>query len=106
MIVIVNYGMGNLHSVYTQCKRVGFEPIISSIPDEINNADKLILPGVGHFKKGMEKLNQLDLIDVLSEKVIQQETPIFGICLGMQLFSKKSKDQGTKTNRCVIMKKV
>ncbi len=92
MIVIINYGMGNLHSVYTQCKRVGFEPIISSNPDEINNADKLILPGVGHFKKGMENLNQLDLIDVLSEKVIQQETPIFGICLGMQLFSKKSKE--------------
>ena len=92
MIIIVNYGMGNLHSVHTQCKRVGFETIISSNPDEINNADKLILPGVGHFKKGMEKLNQLDLIDVLSEKVIQQETPILGICLGMQLFSNKSEE--------------
>ena len=60
MIVIVNYGMGNLHSVYTQCRRIGFEPIVSSDPADIKIADKLILPGVGHFAKGMEKLNQLN----------------------------------------------
>ena len=92
MIVIINYGMGNLHSVYTQCKRVGFELIISSKQSDIENADKLILPGVGHFSKGMEKLKELNLIEVLSKKVIQQETPILGICLGMQLLSKKSEE--------------
>ncbi len=91
-IVIVNYGMGNLHSVYTQCKRIGYEPIISSDPADIKIADKLILPGVGQFAKGMEKLNQLNLIDVLSEKVFQQNIPILGICLGMQLLSKKSEE--------------
>ena len=92
MIVIVNYGMGNLHSVYTQCKRIGFEPIISSDPTHINNADKLILPGVGHFSKGMEKFYDLNLVDVLCERVLQQNIPILGICLGMQLLSKKSEE--------------
>ena len=61
--------MGNLHSVYVQCKRVGFEPLISSKPSDIENADKLILPGVGHFSKGMEKLKELNLIEVLSENM-------------------------------------
>ena len=92
MIVIVNYGMGNLHSVYTQCKRIGFEPIISSDPTHINNADKLILPGVGHFSKAMEQFHDLNLVDVLCERVLQQNIPILGICLGMQLLSKKSEE--------------
>lgn len=91
-IVIVNYGMGNLHSVYTQCKRIGYLPIVSSDPSDIEIADKIILPGVGQFAKGMEKLIQLNLIDVLSEKVFQYNIPILGICLGMQLLSKKSEE--------------
>ena len=55
MVVIINYGMGNIHSVYNQCRRLGYTPEISSKPEIINKADKLILPGVGHFKKEWRK---------------------------------------------------
>jgi len=96
MVVIINYGMGNLHSVYTQCKRIGFKTLISSKKSEIIKADKLILPGVGHFSKGMEKLIELDLIEVLSKKVLRGQTPILGICLGMQLFGNKSEEGNAK----------
>ena len=93
MIVIVDYGLGNLHSVEKAFKRVGSEVIISNKIDEIDSASKLVLPGVGHFKKGMEKLNNLNLLEVLELKVIKQKIPILGICLGMQLMTSRS-DEG------------
>lgn len=93
MIVIVDYGLGNLHSVEKAFKRVGSKAIISNKIDEIDSASKLVLPGVGHFKKGMEKLNNLNLLEVLDLKVIKQKIPILGICLGMQLMTSRS-DEG------------
>tara|TARA_Y100001980_G_C14545964_1_gene325784 strand:+ start:848 stop:1462 length:615 start_codon:yes stop_codon:yes gene_type:complete len=96
MVVIINYGMGNIHSVYNQCRRLGYTPEISSKPEIINKADKLILPGVGHFKKGMEKIYSYNLIDSLNEKVLKQKTPILGICLGMHLFCDESEEGDLK----------
>lgn len=95
-IVIINYGMGNLRSVYNKCKRIGYKTIISNKKDDILNADKLILPGVGHFANGMKKLQELELIDVLNVKVLSQKTPVLGICLGMQLFCKFSEEGNIK----------
>jgi len=92
MIVIVDYGMGNLHSVWKALKRIGFESKVSSNPADVLNAEKIILPGVGHFKSGMEHLRNLNLIDSLTQKVIVEKTPILGICLGMQLFTKHSEE--------------
>lgn len=92
MIVIIDYNMGNLRSVHNKFKRMGVECIISSDKEIINNADKLILPGVGHFKYGMQSLSELDLIDVLNKKVIEEKTPILGICLGTQLFARHSEE--------------
>lgn len=86
-IVIIDYGMGNLRSVLNKFRRMGYASEITSDPDVINKADKLILPGVGHFAKGMRNLKDKHLIEVLNHKVLVEKTPIFGICLGMQLFS-------------------
>ncbi|MEI7475328.1 MAG: imidazole glycerol phosphate synthase subunit HisH [bacterium] len=92
MIVIIDYGMGNLRSVYKAFKRLNIEATVSSATNDIKNAQKLILPGVGHFKNGMENLNKLGLIELLHTKVIEEKTPILGICLGMQLFTNHSQE--------------
>jgi glutamine amidotransferase len=92
MIVIIDYGMGNLRSVLKTCMRLGIEATISSDPHEILVADKLILPGVGHFKQGMNNLRATGIQGILNQKVIAQKTPILGICLGFQLFSNHSEE--------------
>lgn len=91
-IVIVDYGMGNLVSVRKAFKRVGYEVLISSNASDILKADKLVLPGVGHFKSGMEHLKERNLIPALHLKVVQERTPILGICLGMQLMTEFSEE--------------
>ena len=92
MVVIINYGMGNIGSISNMLKRIGAEAVVSSNPQEIRKAARLILPGVGAFNNGMDNLNNLGLTFVLNEMVIQQKTPILGICLGMQLMTKSSEE--------------
>jgi len=84
--------MGNLTSVQKAFKRIGSEAKISSDPAEILNAEKLVLPGVGHFKSGMEHLRERRLIEPLNKKVLEEGTPIIGICLGMQLMTRYSEE--------------
>jgi len=96
MIVIVDYGMGNLNSVLKAFQRLGVESCISSGTGDICDADKLILPGIGNFKKGMANLRELGLFDVLNKKVMEDKTPILGICLGMQLFTTHSEEGDEK----------
>jgi imidazole glycerol-phosphate synthase subunit HisH len=91
-VVVIDYGMGNLRSVQKALERINLGAIITSDRNAILGADKLILPGVGHFKNGMERLKALGLIEVLHEKVMEVKTPILGICLGMQLFTKHSEE--------------
>ena len=74
-------------------KKIGQPSIITKKRDEIAEAQKLILPGVGSFDHGMENLEKLRLTEVLNEKVLEEKTPIIGICLGMQLLAKRS-DEG------------
>ena len=93
--VIVDYGMGNLHSIYKKLQITGVNAIISSSPKVISSADKIILPGVGHFKKAMENLKNANLIELLYDNVIEKKKPILGICLGMQLMAKFSKEGNT-----------
>jgi imidazole glycerol-phosphate synthase subunit HisH len=93
MIVIINYGMGNLGSVLNMFKKIGVHDVqISSELAEIEKADKLILPGVGAFDSGMKNLAERGLIDLLNHKVLLQKTPVLGLCLGMQLFSNCSEE--------------
>lgn len=92
LIVIVNYGMGNLRSVEKSLQRLNAKALVSSAPQDIERSDKLILPGVGHFAHGMAKLAALKLIEPLTEKVVKGKTPILGICLGIQLFTRHSEE--------------
>lgn len=91
-ITIVDYGMGNLFSVKRALDQIKVPSIITSEPKLILEAEKLILPGVGHFGKAMENLNKLNLVDALNEAVLIKATPILGICLGMQLMAKSSEE--------------
>jgi imidazole glycerol-phosphate synthase subunit HisH len=91
-IVIVDYGMGNISSIEKKIKKIGYEPMVNHEIDIIKTADKLILPGVGHFSIGMAKLKERKLIEVLKYKALKEKTPILGICLGMQLFTNFSEE--------------
>ena len=71
---------------------LGLVAQISNDPLVIANSDRLILPGVGHFRHGMEQLAQLGLIDVLKKEVLENKKPILGICLGMQLLTMHSEE--------------
>lgn len=92
MIVIVDYSMGNTGSIKNMIKKIGYNAIISSNVGEILEAKKLILPGVGSFDHGMKNLIDLGFVDILNQKVKIEKTPILGICVGFQLFSKKSEE--------------
>lgn len=95
-IVIVDYGMGNLSSVKRKLDRLKTTAIVSSDPFIISKAHKLILPGVGHFKKAMENLEKSDLLPVLNSLILEQKIPVLGICLGMQLMCQSSEEGNSK----------
>lgn len=92
MIVIVDYGMGNIGSIANMLRRVGVNVTITSDASMIAQADKLILPGVGSFDAGMKSLSDLHLIDVLNSKVLADAVPTLGLCLGMQIFTRRSEE--------------
>jgi len=93
LIKIVDYGMGNLRSVQKALERLGYTAILTQNPDEIENADKLILPGVGAFGAAMTNLNQLGLVEPI-HRFARSGKPFLGICLGMQLLLSESDEQG------------
>jgi glutamine amidotransferase len=92
MIVVVDYGMGNLRSVLHKLKKIGVEAIVSSKAKDIEKAEKLILPGVGAFGAGMHNLRTYNLIPTLNKEVLAKKTPVLGICLGMQLLARQSEE--------------
>lgn len=92
MIAIINYGLGNLASIKNMCKRLSIDAIITNDPSDIVSADRILLPGVGHFKRGMENLKESGLVDLLNEEVVEKQKPILGICLGAQLLTHHSEE--------------
>ena len=92
MIVIVDYGMGNAGSILNRLKRMDAEALVSSEAEDLARADKIILPGVGHFATGMDNLKRYGLLTMLEKKVMKEKVPVLGICLGMQLFTRKSEE--------------
>lgn len=92
MLVIIDYGVGNLGSIQSKLQLIKLQSKISNDPQEIRLASKLILPGVGHFGYGMDCLEKSGLVNLLKERVFEAKVPMLGICLGMQLFSEGSEE--------------
>jgi imidazole glycerol-phosphate synthase subunit HisH len=94
-IAIIDTGTGNLRSVYNALYKLNTNPVIANAPKQVLEAEKLILPGVGHFEKAMNNLKSMDLYDTLNEAVLVKKMPILGICLGMQLMARSSEEGKT-----------
>ncbi|UVL85601.1 imidazole glycerol phosphate synthase subunit HisH [Pseudomonas sp. B21-028] len=92
MIVVVDYGVGNIASVLNMLKRVGAKAKASNSREDIEQADKLILPGVGAFDAGMQTLRKSGLIEVLNEQVLRKQKPVMGVCLGSQMLGNGSEE--------------
>lgn len=101
MIVIIDTGIGNFKSVQNMLHRVGVQSIISNDIKIIKKANKIILPGVGSFDKGMQALEKYNLIDLIREKIAVENAKILGICLGMQMLGAFS-EEGTLPGLGVI----
>lgn len=91
-VIIIDYGTGNLNSVKRRLDILGVSSIISSDSKDFATADKIILPGVGHFGKAMSSLKELNLLDALHNAVLIEKKLILGICLGMELMAKTSEE--------------
>ena len=95
MIVILDYEMGNVGSIQNMLRKIGVREVkISRDAGDIRRADKLILPGVGAFDAGMERLREFGLPDLIREHALERGKPLLGICLGMQLLFDKSFEYG------------
>lgn len=92
MISIIDYGMGNLGSLKNAFNKIGQPAKLVKDIQDIECAEKLVLPGVGSFDTGIHNLKENGIIDTLNYKVKQDKTPILGICLGMQLMTKASEE--------------
>lgn len=92
MITIIDYGSGNVEAIANIYKRLNIEHEITSSPETIERAEKLILPGVGTFDQTIGKLNSSGLREILDRKVLQENTPTLGICVGMQIMADSSEE--------------
>jgi glutamine amidotransferase len=90
---IIDYGLGNIHSLKEACVYLGFETYLINNKIDLNNVDKIILPGVGSFNTAINNLNKLNLFESL-KNIIVAGKPILGICLGMQLLMEESTEFG------------
>ena len=96
MLTIIDYGVGNLNSIRNMLKKAGYSgAVISNSEKDIASANKLILPGVGHFDYGMNQLRSSSFFDTLNRRVLEDKIPILGICLGAQLLTKGSEEGET-----------
>lgn len=91
MIAIIDYDIGNLGAVANMLRRIGHASVITANPDVIAEADKIILPGNGHFDTCMRNIRASGLVPLLEEK-IAQGTPLLGICVGAQMLGKESEE--------------
>jgi len=105
MIAIIDYDAGNIKSVEKALKYLGEECIVTRDKEEILNADKVILPGVGAFKDAMDKLNSYGLVDVIKE-VIAKKTAFLGICLGLQLLFEESEESPNVKGLSILQGKI
>lgn len=94
MVVIIDYGLGNLASVAKSFSAAGAETIITNNPTKIKKADKIVLPGQGAFADGLNNLKTSGLIQLLTQEVMNRKKPFLGICLGLQLLAESGLENG------------
>lgn len=94
MIAIIDYGMGNVRSLYNALQYVGCDSVVTADAGELRNADRLILPGVGAFGDAIAAIRRLGLDEILADEVCRRGKPMLGVCLGMQLLAKSSTEHG------------
>ena len=94
MISILNYGMGNIRSIQNALNYLRIENQVIDKPKQILESEKLILPGVGSFRLAMKNIEKRKFIEPLNKVVLEQNIPVFGICLGMQLMAEQSEEAG------------
>jgi imidazole glycerol-phosphate synthase subunit HisH len=95
--VIVDYGMGNLKSVLNAFLHLGDDAIITANPNDLDTADRIVIPGVGAFEKCIKNLNTASFVDALKYNVRQKAKPTLGICVGMQIMATQGLENGTWT---------
>ncbi len=105
-ILIIDYGMSNLASVKRAVEECGVNPIVSSYPKDLTLAEKIILPGVGSFKDGMNNINSRGWTEALLNIVNKYKIPVLGICLGMQLLADIGYEGGVVSGLGLIPGKV
>jgi imidazole glycerol-phosphate synthase subunit HisH len=100
-VVIIDYQLGNLFSVKQACEHLGFTAVISSLPEDVLNADYAILPGVGAFSDAMHNLNTFGLTEGI-QQYVKSGKPLMGVCLGLQLLLNESEEFGTTKGLGII----
>jgi len=97
LIAVLDYGVGNVGSIINMLKKIGVDAMLTNDFSQIEKADKLILPGVGAFDVGMQRLKSKGLVEVIRKHAVEDKKPLLGICLGMQMLgrtSEEGKDRG------------
>lgn len=96
MIAIIDHGYANIRSVDRMLRRLNQIPLVVDRPEDIRRADKVILPGIGAFDAPMRRLRELGLLDALNEHALVRRRPILGICVGMQIMTRRSEEGTTQ----------
>lgn len=91
-VIVIDYGVGNTGSILNMLKKIGVQAAASANVSDIRLAEKIILPGVGSFDTAMSKLDGTGIIPMLEKRVLQEGAPLLGICLGMQILTKRSEE--------------
>jgi len=96
IITIIDYGTSNLGSMKNMLKKLGVPSRFATTADDVMEAEKIILPGVGAFDAGMRTLKASGMVEALNHKVLEERVPILGVCLGMQMMGHSSEEGGEK----------